>query len=110
MCPVGQPNPAQHPVTGGLFLSPVPAGSGWPGDPATAETPVARTPAQVRRLAKGADGIPELDARVSVCRACPRLVEWRESVAVQGRRASFADQPYWGRPGPSFGDIGAGRF
>ena len=104
MCPDGQPNPAQHPVTGGLFLSPVPPGSGWPGDPANAETPVARTPAQVRRLAAGAYGIPELDARISVCRACPRLVQWRETVAVQGRRASFADQPYWGRPGPSFGD------
>src|SRR5512141_2224451 len=104
MCPVGQPNPAPHPVTGELFVSPVPPGVGRPGDPATAETPVARTPAQVRRLAKGADGIPELDARISVCRACPRLVAWRETVAVEGRRASFADQPYWGRPGPSFGD------
>jgi len=104
MCPVDLPNPAQHPVTGGLFLSPVPAGSGWPGDPATSETPVAASAAQVRRLAKGADGIRELDARVSVCRACPRLVGWRESVATEGRRAAFADQPYWGRPGPSFGD------
>ncbi len=34
---------------------------------------------------------------MSVCRACPRLVEWREEVAV-GKRKSFADQPYWGRP------------
>jgi uracil-DNA glycosylase len=107
MCPTALPNPARHPVTGGLFLSPVPPGNGWPGDPATADTPVAHTPAQVRRLAEGADGIPELDARVSVCRACPRLVTWRESVAVEGRRASFADQPYWGRPGPSFGDSDA---
>src|SRR4051794_39410542 len=104
MCPPAMPNPAQHPVTGGLFLSPVPAGSGWPGDPATAGTPVATTPAQVRRLARGADGIPELDARVGVCRACPRLVAGRESVGTEGRRAAFADQPYWGRPGPSFGD------
>ena len=48
--------------------------------------------------------VPELQARVSVCRACPRLVRWREDVARSGRRASFADQPYWGRPGPSFGD------
>ena len=104
MCPTLMPNPAQHPVTGGLFLSPVPPGQGWPGDPATPSTPVADTPAQVRRLAAAADGIPQLDALVSVCRACPRLVEWRESVATQGRRASFADQPYWGRPGPSFGD------
>ena len=41
---------------------------------------------------------------MSVCRACPRLIEWRESIATTGRRASFADQPYWGRPVPSFGD------
>ena len=95
---------AAHPVTGQLFYSPVPPGTGWPGDPATASTPIARTPASVRRLATGADGIPDLQARISVCRACPRLVRWREDVARTGRRASFADQPYWGRPGPSFGD------
>ncbi|MEO7448020.1 MAG: uracil-DNA glycosylase [Humibacillus sp.] len=98
------PDPAQHPVTGGLFRSPVPPGTGWPGDPATADTPVAATAAEVVRLAAEADGIPQLDACVSVCRACPRLVQWREGVATHGRRASFADQPYWGRPGPSFGD------
>ena len=95
---------AAHPLTGQLFDSPVPPGTGWPGDPATASTPVARTPASVRRLAAGADGIPDLQARISVCRACPRLVRWREEVARSGRRASFSDQPYWGRPGPSFGD------
>ncbi|MEO7070380.1 MAG: uracil-DNA glycosylase [Nostocoides sp.] len=93
-----------HPVTGQPFPSPVPPGTGWPGDPADASTPVARTPAQVRRYAEAAPGIRELDAAISVCRACPRLVQWRETVATQGRRASFADQPYWGRPGPGFGD------
>src|SRR6476619_1244624 len=98
------PDPAQHPVTGGLFPSPVPPGTGWPGDPATADTPVARTAAQVSRLAARATTTDELDACVSVCRACPRLVAWRESVATGGRRAAFADQPYWGRPGPGFGD------
>jgi uracil-DNA glycosylase family 4 len=40
---------------------------------------------------------------VVACRACPRLVEWRETVARE-KRASFADQTYWGRPVPSFGD------
>ncbi|MEO5743206.1 MAG: uracil-DNA glycosylase [Terracoccus sp.] len=94
----------RHPLTGAPFASPVPPGTGWPGDPATSQTPVARTFAAVERLAHSAGGIPELDARISVCRACPRLVAWRESVAREGRRASFADQPYWGRPGPSFGD------
>ena len=93
-----------HPVTGELFESPVPPGTGWPGDPASAATPVATTAAAVRRLARTADDVDALQARVSVCRACPRLVRWREDVARSGRRASFADQPYWGRPGPSFGD------
>ncbi|MEO3936269.1 uracil-DNA glycosylase [Dermatophilaceae bacterium Soc4.6] len=95
---------APHPVTGRLFASPVPPGTGWPGDPADASTPVARTAAAVVRLASSAPDTATLDARMSVCRACPRLVSWRESVARTGRRASFADQPYWGRPGPGFGD------
>jgi uracil-DNA glycosylase family 4 len=93
-----------HPVTGRPFPSPVPPGTGWPGDPADATTPVAVTAAQVAALAAGATSIHEVSARSSVCRACPRLVEWRESVATVGKRASFADQPYWGRPGPGFGD------
>jgi uracil-DNA glycosylase family 4 len=96
-----------HPVTGVRFESPVPPGSGWPGDPATAATPVARSAAQADALAVTSPDVAELDARVSVCRACPRLVEWRENVATEGRRASFADQPYWGRPGPGFGDPAA---
>ena len=85
-----------HPLTGQPFASPVPPGTGWPEDPAPRETPVAATAAQVRRLAR-TDDLGELDARVSVCRACPRLVRWREDVA-EAKRASFADQPYWGRP------------
>lgn len=92
-----------HPSTGQLFASPVPAGSGWPGDPATALTPVAATAAAARRLAQRSEDLDELDARISVCRACPRLVDWREQVAAQKRRA-FADQPYWGRPVPGWGD------
>ncbi|MEN3362658.1 MAG: uracil-DNA glycosylase [Mycobacteriales bacterium] len=81
-------------------------GSGWPGDPATARTPVAGAADDVRRLAASATGMPELDALVSVCRACPRLVAWREEVAVT-RRAAFADQTYWGRPAPGFGPADA---
>ncbi|MFN2561386.1 MAG: uracil-DNA glycosylase [Jatrophihabitans sp.] len=80
----------------------VPPGSGWPGDPATAATPVAHSAADVARLASASAG-DELAARVSVCRACPRLVAWREQVAREKRR-SFADQTYWGRPIPGFGD------
>ena len=94
----------RHPLTGDSFSSPVPPGTGWPGDPATAATPVARSARAVAALASGSVGLAELDARVSVCRACPRLVAWREQVATTGRRASFAGEPYWGRPVPSFGD------
>jgi len=96
--------PLPHPVTGELFCSPVPPGTGWPGDPASALTPITRTARQVERLAGRAGSVAELDAVVSVCRACPRLVRWREAVATEGKRASFADQPYWGRPGPGFGE------
>ncbi|WP_329958476.1 uracil-DNA glycosylase [Nocardioides okcheonensis] len=91
-----------HPVVGGAFDSPVTPGTGWPDDPATAATPVARDADDVRRLAADAD-LAGLEARVSVCAACPRLVQWREDVA-RDKRASFADQPYWGRPIPGWGD------
>ncbi|MGP8303873.1 uracil-DNA glycosylase [Streptomyces inhibens] len=47
-------------------------------------------------------GLAELDARVTECRACPRLVEWREQVAAK-RRAAFRDWEYWARPVPGFG-------
>jgi uracil-DNA glycosylase family 4 len=55
---------------------------------------------RVRALSSSAPDVDTLDARVSVCRACSRLVDWRESVATSGRRA-------WGRPGPGFGDPNA---
>lgn len=95
-----------HPVTGQLFGSPVPAGTGWPDDPAPGGTPVATDAEAVARLAAAAD-LGELDARVSVCAACPRLVEWREQVA-HTKRASFADQPYWGRPIAGWGEAEPG--
>ncbi len=91
-----------HPRTGIQFDSPVPPGAGWPGDPATPNTAVAATPAQVAAEASNVKTLRQLDALVSVCRACPRLVEWREQVAAQ-KRKSFADQPYWGRPIPGWG-------
>ncbi|HET7073928.1 MAG TPA: uracil-DNA glycosylase [Mycobacterium sp.] len=91
-----------HPNTGQAFGSPVAPGSGWPGDPATPQTPVAADAAEVTTLAARAASIPDLNALVSVCGACPRLVTWREDVAVSKRRA-FADQPYWGRPVPGWG-------
>ena len=81
----------------------VPPGSGWVDDPATAATPVARSAGDVRALARGAATIAELSARQSVCRACPRLVGWREEVALVKRR-SFEAERYWGRPVPGWGD------
>jgi uracil-DNA glycosylase len=54
-------------------------------------------------LSKAATALAEISAEVVECRACPRLVEWREKIAVE-KRAAFADEEYWGRPVPSFGD------
>jgi uracil-DNA glycosylase family 4 len=50
-----------------------------------------------------------LEEQVTRCRHCPRLVAWRELVARE-KRASFADQEYWGRPVPGFGDPRARVF
>nr|WP_240723292.1 uracil-DNA glycosylase [Haloactinopolyspora alba] len=97
-----EPSTHPHPVTGDPYTSPVPPGTGWPDDLADAATPVATTADEVTDLASGAS-LEQVTARSSVCRACPRLVEWRESVAVE-KRKSFADQPYWGRPAPGWGD------
>src|SRR5690349_9219352 len=85
------------------MTGPVAPGTGWPGDQATAETPVATSAESVSELAAGARSLTELVARQSVCKACPRLVEWREQVAVTKRRA-FASEQYWGRPVPGWGD------
>jgi uracil-DNA glycosylase family 4 len=80
-----------------------PPGTGWPEDPASPGTPVAADAAAVAVLAASATDLAELTARQSVCRACPRLVAWRELVAVE-RRRSFAEEPYWGRPIAGWGD------
>jgi uracil-DNA glycosylase family 4 len=81
----------------------VPPGTGWPEDPAAPGTPVAHDAEEAAGLAGSASGLAELCARQSVCRACDRLVEWRERVAVERRRA-FAAEEYWGRPVPGWGD------
>jgi len=44
-----------------------------------------------------------LSQEITHCRACPRLVEWREEVARE-KRAAFRDDTYWARPVPGFGD------
>lgn len=49
------------------------------------------------------ESLQQLTDELTDCRACPRLVAWREQVASE-KRASFADDDYWGRPVPGFGD------
>ena len=60
-----------------------------------------RTSQSLREIALAA-----LAAEIESCRACPRLVAWREQVARE-RRAAYADQRYWGRPVAGFGDAKA---
>lgn len=52
------------------------------------------------------DDLATLADDVSACRLCPRLVDWREQVA-RDKRAAYADQTYWGRGVPGFGDVDA---
>jgi uracil-DNA glycosylase family 4 len=52
------------------------------------------------------DQLCALTQEIVECRACPRLVEWRERVAHE-KRAAFRDEVYWGRPVPGFGDPAA---
>ncbi len=77
------PRPASHPHE--------PAGSTRRAEPA-AHAPLAT--------------LAELEAAIVACRACPRLVEWRERAARE-KVARFRDWTYWGRPVPGFGDPGA---
>ncbi|MGH3566904.1 MAG: uracil-DNA glycosylase [Pseudonocardia sp.] len=73
-------------------MSPEPVGS-WPSRWSPASTTAGRA-------------LAELDTAVAGCRACPRLVAWRELVARE-KRAAFRDQEYWGRPVPGFGPADA---
>ncbi len=50
--------------------------------------------------------LEELNSEIIACRKCPRLVEWREQVAREKRKA-YREQEYWGKPVPGFGDPGA---
>jgi uracil-DNA glycosylase family 4 len=54
----------------------------------------------------GTDSLSQVTDDVVHCRACPRLVAWRELVAEE-KRASFREEAYWGRPVPGFGDPAA---
>ncbi|MDG2112942.1 MAG: uracil-DNA glycosylase [Actinomycetota bacterium] len=52
------------------------------------------------------DSLEQLEADIVACRQCPRLVEWREQIAVE-KRAAYRDDDYWGRAVPGFGDPAA---
>lgn len=77
-----------------------------PVGPAGAHGPDPADPAYPTRAA-GAATLDALRDVVVGCRACPRLVAWREEVA-RTRRAAFRDETYWARPVPGFGDPRAG--
>ncbi len=84
-------------------MSSVAPGTGWPDDPATAATPVARTPAEVRHLAAAAaDARPARRRGIDV----PCLPAAGGLARAGGRRQapSFADETYWGRPIAGWGD------
>jgi len=51
--------------------------------------------------------LPVLDKAITSCTQCPRLVEWREEVAVT-KRKSYENEKYWGKPVPGFGPTDAG--
>jgi len=53
--------------------------------------------------ATSAPDLRVLGLEITSCRACPRLVEWRERVGRE-KRAAFRDETYWARPVPGFGD------
>lgn len=53
-----------------------------------------------------APALAALAREIEACRACPRLVAWREEVARVKRRA-YREEAYWGRPVPGFGDPAA---
>lgn len=66
----------------------------------------ALSPHDVTAQAASASSLALLDEAITDCRACPRLVEWRETVAEQ-KRAAYRQEEYWGRPVPGFGPVDA---
>ena len=77
-----------------------------PGDSSSSAHDAAIDAVDAAALRRRLASLRELEARIIECRACPRLVAWREEVAVT-RRAAFRDQEYWGRPVPGWGDPAA---
>ncbi|MDI2125586.1 uracil-DNA glycosylase [Yinghuangia seranimata] len=82
-----------------------------PGDPPPPERSSTPTPGDAKayspaRQAPGAATVAELDRRLVDCRACPRLVAWREEAGRVKRRA-YAEWDYWARPVAGFGPADA---
>ena len=63
----------------------------------------------MKQRSSSVDSLKRVCDDITACVACPRLVEWRESVAYE-KRASFRDQDYWGKGVPGFGDPKAGLW
>lgn len=53
---------------------------------------------------KKLNSLAELDDAIVKCKKCPRLVNWREEVAIT-KRKSYTDENYWGKAVPGFGDL-----
>lgn len=81
-------------------------GLGRPGLFGEGVTILGRQPTVFAMDANPARQLEQLGAEIIACRACPRLVDWRERVAAE-KRAAFAAERYWGRPVTGFGDPGA---
>ncbi len=62
--------------------------------------------AATRRSPAAGRALGTIEREVVACRACPRLVEWRERTAGE-KVARFAGETYWARPVPGFGDPAA---
>ena len=68
-----------------------------------ATTTISTKTVDTHSIAANATSVDALQEQVIVCRACPRLVDWREEVARVKRRM-YRDEPYWGAPLAAFGD------
>jgi uracil-DNA glycosylase family 4 len=64
-------------------------------------------PTNPAQLAPKLRSLNLLDQELIKCNACPRLVQWRQEVAITKRRA-YQDQDYWGKPVSGFGPKDAG--
>ena len=52
------------------------------------------------------DTYDSINKDIVACELCPRLIVWCRQVAKE-KRKSYADEEYWGRPVPNFGDPAA---